>query len=64
MIRCGCGTRAPDEKTLMRLRAAGWKILQGTTGKGKPIKDAQCPVCARTRQPKPPPVLPGQEGLF
>jgi len=68
MIRCqGCAAELMDigsvELTVARGRFLGWRIFDGESAAGTPLKACWCPSCVdkdRPRAPKPPPNLEGQ----
>lgn len=65
-VQCdSCPTRLVDQDSYARARAKGWHVYQGPTNGGAEVSWVLCPECvgARTRLPRAPAVLPGQEEL-
>lgn len=65
-----CQEKMPEQgtwiQTQARARAAGWHIYDGATIIGIPVRYVLGPACVgqRSRLPKAPDHLPGQEELF
>lgn len=61
-----CGNSLPADVTWPHARVKGWHLFAGHTEGGEQLVSILCPACVgqRSRLPRAPDVLPGQEQLF